>query len=164
MKILLKYIWREVFDYYANRSVDDLRLEIQQLFNRQGANFSINLTGKFISEYEFEMTPKWQFIMIRNYENEIAYLKGRIFQDKEQKTRATFTVRPNSIFLIFFFIFPIIGILVLSKSGQNYKDTLAAYLFIIAVPLIVLAFGYFAKQGIKNRFIATFNLRPYNEV
>jgi len=68
VKLLPKQIWKEEFYYYSNKSVAGLNSDIQQLFDKtKGWNFSVNLTGEFTSEFEFKITPKWQFAFIYSY-------------------------------------------------------------------------------------------------
>lgn len=163
MKLLPKQIWKEEFNYYSEKSVEGLKTEIQHLFdNTKTWDFSVNLTGKFTSDFEFKMTPKWQSVIIKNYEREAAYLNGKIFADEYNKTCVTFNVRPNSIVLFFIFIFPIFGIAALTSdnfNGDVVVSSIAGVVFTFVVPVIMLVFGYFAKQGIKNNFIKTFGLK-----
>lgn len=163
MRLLPKQIWKEEFQYYSDKSVDGLKSEIQQLFdNTRGLNSSVNLTGEFTSDFEFKMKPKWQFVVIKNFEREVSYLNGQIFSDEFKRTRVTFTVRPNSILLIFFFVFPLFGILALTTNnikGNTPEFLIVGLAFAFVVPALMLVFGHFAKQGIKNRFIKTFNLK-----
>lgn len=164
MRILPKQIWKEEFNYYSDKSVDELKADIQQLLNKtRGWDFSVNLVGEFTSEFEFEMTPKWQFVMISNYERNVSYLNGQIYSDELKRTRVTFSVRPNSISLIFSFLFPIFGILFLTTINTRSdieKNIIISLVFIFVVPAFMLSFGYFAKQQIKNRFVKTFSLKP----
>ena len=164
MRLLPKQIWKEEFYYYSDKSVDGLKSEIQQLFAKtKGWNFSVNLKGEFISDYEFKMTPKWQFAVIKSFEREVSYLNGQIFSDELNRTRVTFTVRPNSILLIFFFAFPLFGIFALTTNnikGDVNEARIVGAIFTFVVPTLMLLFGHLAKQGIKNRFIKTFDLRP----
>ncbi len=105
-----------------------------------------------------------KFVIIKNFEREISYLNGQIFPDEFQRTRVTFTVRPNSILLIFFFLFPTIGIFALTTeniNGDKNEVRIVGFVFTIVVPLLMLLVGHFAKQGIKNRFIKTFDLKPF---
>lgn len=122
----------------------------------------INLIGEFTSDFEFRMKPKWQSVVIQNFEREVSYLNGQIFSDEFKRTRVTFTVRPNSILLIFFFVFPLFGILALTTNnikGNTPEFLIVGLAFTFVVPALMLVFGHFAKQGIKNRFIKTFNLK-----
>jgi len=164
VRILPKQIWKEEFNYYSDKSVDGLKGEIQQLFDKtNGWNFSVNLTGKFISENEFKMTPKWQFAVIKSFERKVSYLNGHIYSDELNRTRVTFTVRPNSILLIFFFLFPLFEIFALTTDnikGDVNETRILGAIFTFVVPALMLLFGHLAKQGIKNRFIKTFDLRP----
>lgn len=141
-----------------------MRSEIQQLFDKtKGWNFSVNLTGEFVSDYEFKMTPKWQFAVIRSFEREVSYLNGQIFPDELKRTRVTFTVRPNSILLIFFFLFPVFGLFALTTNnlkGEIDEARIIGLVFTLGVPALMLLFGHFAKQELKNRFVKTFDLRP----
>lgn len=164
MRLLPKQIWKEEFNYFSDKSVDGLKTDIQQLFDKtKGWNFSVNLTGEFTSELEFKMTPKWQFAIIKNFEREVSYLKGQIFADEFKRTRVTFTVRPNSILLIFFILFPVFGIIALTTdniTGDINEARIVGLVFTLIAPALMLLFGHFAKQGIKNRFIKTFDLKP----
>ena len=124
------------------------------------------LTGEFTSDYEFKMTPKWQWVTIRSFEREISYLSGQIFSDQFKRTRVTFTVRPNSIVLIFFFIFPIFGIFAVTTGNINSdigEAGIVGLVFTFLVPALMLLFGHFAKQGIKKCFIKTIELNPIND-
>jgi hypothetical protein len=159
---LFRKIWKEEFNYYSDKSVDGLRMDIRKVLD-ESWDFSVNLTGKFASEYEFEMTPKFQLAIIKNFERDVSYLKGQIFGDLSKGTRVTFSVRPNSIFLIFSILFPLIGIFVLTvdtMDGSQDKSRSTALFFTFGVPVFMLLYGYFAKQAIKNRFIRTFDLKP----
>ena len=167
VRLLPKQILTEEFCYYSDKSIDELKTDIQNLFDKtKGWNFSVNLTGKFISEFEFKMTPKWQLITISNFERDISYLNGQLFSDKLKRTRVVFTVRPNSIFLIFFLIFPIIGTYIFineNTNGDNIDIKIAGLVFTLIVPAITLIIAHFAKQGIKNRFVETFDLKPFTQ-
>lgn len=167
MRLLPKQLWKEEFRYYSEKSVDGLKSDIQHLFEKsKDWNFSINLTGEFITEYEFKMTPNWQFVDIQNFERKVSYLKGQLFQDELKRTCVTFTVRPNSIFLIFFFLFPVFGILALTNintNGDTY-NIIAGLVFTLGLPVLMLIVGHYTKQALKNRFIKTFNLKPIEYV
>lgn len=164
MKFLPKQIWKEEFNYYSEKSVDGLKTDIQQLFDKtKGWNFSVNLTGEFTSEFEFKMTPKWQFAIIKSFERKVSYLNGQIHSDELKRTLVTFTVRPNSILLIFFFLFPMFGIFALTTDnikGDIQDARIVGLIFTFVIPALMLVFGHLAKQGIKNRFIKIFNLKP----
>ena len=166
MKLLPKQIRKEEFQYYSDKSVDDIKKDLHQLFEKtKGWNFSVNLTGEFTSDNEFNMTPKWQFVHIKGGETSVSYLHGKIFSDELKRTRITFSVKPNMIIVLFLFLFPIFGIFLLTTSnfkGDVTEGRIAGLVFTLVVPALMLAFGHHAKQGIKNRFIKTFDLKPLN--
>ena len=141
----------------------DITVEIKDLLKKtKGLNFSVNLAGTFTSHNEFAITPKWQFAIIRGAEREIAYLKGKIYQDNKGRTRASFTVRPNSIFPFFFFVFPVFGILMLTTNiSKSYDGEImaAGIIFTLLIPFVMLALGNSAKQKLKDRFVKTFDLK-----
>jgi len=167
MRLLPKPISKEEFDYVSDKSVDSLKSDIQQLFEKsKGWNFSINLTGEFTSDSEFKMIPKWQMAYIRGGESKIAYLNGQIFEDEHKRTRVKFTVRPNSMYPLFFFAFPLFMLLILINSDKGNNDIVnivgTSLMAFVVIPGTMLLFGHFAKQGLKDRFIKTFNLKPVN--
>ena len=43
-----------------------------------------------------------------------------------------------------------------SRQGEN-EILITRGVLLIVVPIVMLLFGHFSKQGIKNRFISTFN-------
>jgi hypothetical protein len=164
LKLIPKQILSEYYCYYSDRTVDDLKTEIQQLFDKtSGWNFSINLKGTFTAENEFKAMPKWQLVQIRGGEsNEIASITGKIFQNEFHQTEVDFKVSPNSIIPILFFIFPVIGILALThqKIGGDKNDAIIVGIcFTFLVPTLMLILGYQAKKGLKERFVDTFGLR-----
>jgi len=163
MEFIPKLIWKEAYNYYSDKSADELKTDIQQLLDKtRGWDFSVNLTGKFTSEFEFKMTPKWQFAIIRGFEQKTSYLEGQIFVDEFKRTRVTFSVRPNSTLLIFLFTFPMIGIFALTTGnmkGDQEEAKMVGLAFIFVVPVVMLLLGYFAKQDIKNCFVKTFDLK-----
>jgi hypothetical protein len=163
-KLLPKKIWKEEFQYYSEKSIEELKNQIQELFSvSQDKIGGVNLTGAFTSEFEFEMTPIWQLIRIRNFERSESYLKGRIFSDELNRTCVTFTVRPNSIFLMFTFLFPLFGLAVLTsdnvKSDKNDLK-IVGFVFTLLVPAIMLVSAHLANRRIKKTFVETFNLKP----
>lgn len=164
MNLLPKLLWKEEYNYYSDRSVNELRNDIQLLFNETDSQAaSVNLTGEFISDTEFRMTPKRQFLVIRNYEHETSYLDGQILLNELDKTQVTFTVRPNSIFAIFFFLFPVLGLLSLlfvNKGQPDRQSQFISLVFIVIAPVMMLGQSYYFKQSIRNRFIKKFNLKP----
>lgn len=155
MNILEKIIWKESLTCVSQQNPNKLKDQIEKVCL---VHKKINLTGKFISDNEFELTPRWQAINIRSYERELSFLKGKIYVDELNQTKVDFSVRPNSIFVIFFFIFPIVAIFIyFSNTNEDYL--LPVLIFGIIVPLICLGIGQISRNIIRDRFIETFNLK-----
>ena len=46
MLLIQKWLWKEKFHYYSDKSIDVFKAEISELItNTRGWNFSVNLTG-----------------------------------------------------------------------------------------------------------------------
>lgn len=64
---------------------------------------------------------------------------------------------------MFFFIGPLFGLLILTSDdikGDKTEAKIAGLLVTIITPVVMLIQAHFAKEGIKNRFIKTFDLKP----
>jgi hypothetical protein len=164
MNFIFKKLWKAEYIYQSDKSIDELKSEIQQLLKKtEGWNFSVNLTGYFVSEYEFKMTPKWSNLVIKGpIETQESYLKGRLYKHESNKTRITFTVRPNIIFLIFFFSSPIFGISILTykpSNGQQNDMLVFGLGLTFIIPFLMLIIGHYFQKTIKDRFVSTFDLK-----
>lgn len=159
MHIIPEALITSSYAYRSDKPLEELKAEIRQLLNdtKDWTN-SVNLCGSFTAEFEFEMTPRWQFAIIRSFEQKISYLDGKLLPDENGKACVVFSVRPNSIFSIFFFVFPLLGVLALMNSNQPNKVEIAT-LFIGIFPGLMLLVGYFGKKGLKDTFVDYFSLR-----
>lgn len=156
---LLQLIWKEKCCYYTEQSPEEIKTSIKRLIERnRGASYVVNLAGEFTSANEFTLTPKWQLAVIRNYERDLTYLKGKIYVDELHRTRVDFTVRPNSIFLIFMILFPFIGSIMLLATSKISNAPPIGIFYAFIVPVVLISLGFFAKRAIKNRFIEAFKL------
>ena len=160
IKDFLRLVWKEEHEYYSERSLNDLRNDIKITLRRSdGFDFSFNMKGDFISENQFEITPKWSFVHISNYERDLSYLKGELLADSNA-TKVRFSVRPNTVFLILAIGFFVLGLVTMIASKAIEGSSLIGGLVIsIVVPIVSLLMAYVSKQGIKNRFIRHFKLR-----
>ena len=163
-KIQVKLHIPKLNSYYSDKSVDELQADIQLLFNGEWG-FFVNLDGEFTSEHEFKMSPLVQAMPIRWLETQQSFLYGSIQQNEAKRTVVTFSVRANSIFTVFFFLFPLIGLATWNKDSTISADKIneVALTFIFFVPSLMMAISYFLKRAIKNRFINTFDLKPISK-
>lgn len=161
MQLLPKQLLTEEFSYYAEKPLDDLRDDMQQLFEKtRGLNFSINLTGTFTGSYAFEVKPKYQFGYINGFKRDAAYLAGKIALGENNHARVTILVRPNSMFIIVFFVSLVWGLYrLLFVHSYSASDIIADVVFILVIPFVTAVWAHLAKAGIKNRFVKVFGLK-----
>lgn len=162
MKLLPSQILSEKFEYRSDLSVNDFGFVLQWLFMEDIRYKGVNLKGTFVLQNTFEITPKHQPIHIRNFEREVSYVKGSFRSDYGNGTIVSFSVRPNSIFMIFFLVCIFIGsvstILVI-KNGFSRESIPFLLFFLLIFPLAICLFAKSAKKAIKNEFISVLNLK-----
>lgn len=144
----------ERLEYKSNLTTQDFKNKLDTIFNQGTFKFKYNLSGKFINNYEFKATDKWTIgVYIRSFENDPAYLKGKI-KETGDGLILNVTVRPNSIFSIFGFIFPIAGIFAMFATGfgSTSEDGLIAGLTFILIGLIFYPLGRFLRNRLRNKF------------
>jgi len=161
MQILPRQLLTEEFNYYAEKPVDDLRDDMQQLFEKtRGLNFYANFSGKFTSSYAFEVKPTYRPAYTSGFGKNTVYLVGKISQGDNNHARVTILVRPNAMFIIVFFVSLVWGLYTLAFVRKNgTADIIINLVFILLVPFIMVVWAYFAKKGIKDRFVKVFGLR-----
>jgi hypothetical protein len=144
----------ERLEYKSNLSTQDFKNKLDTIFNQGTFNYKYNLTGKFINDYEFKATDKWTIgLYIRSFENDPAYLKGKI-KATNSGIILNVTVRPNSIFSIFGFLFPIAGIFALFATGfgSTNEDGLIVGLAFVIIGLIFYPLGKFLRNRLRKKF------------
>lgn len=146
--------------YVVYDSIENVRDEIKSVINRKSLNFSRNLTGRFYSDTEFIATPKWSFAIIHWIETDLTYLKGKLANDLE-KTIIHVTVRPNSIFVILFYIFAALSfsqLVGISRIGND--DPVFRFLFFPLFVIIVTSLMIFSTNRLRVRFERHLRLTP----
>ena len=151
------------YSYFVYDSLENVRSEIDGAINRKWYDFSKNITGRFKDENTFSITHKWSFAIIRWIESDPAYLKGSLKQEGSSTIIET-TVRPNSLFVIFFYL--MIIFLLLSISGVNIFNVQSDIPFILIFPLFSIILFFLIKiytTGLRKRFERLLNLAPMQE-
>lgn len=161
MQLLPKQLLTEEFSYHAEKSLDELRDEMQQLFEKaRGFNFSVNLAGKFTSSYAFEVKPKYRPGYTSGFGKNTVYLAGKIRQGDNNHARVTLLVKPNAMFIIVFFVSLVWGLYrLLFVHSYSASDIIADVVFILVIPFVTAVWAHLAKAGIKNRFVKVFGLK-----
>ena len=147
------------YKYTVNDSIDNVRADIESITGRRWYDFSVNITGRFNDINSFKLTHKWSFAVIRWIENSPAYLSGTLSVD-HNKTVIDTTLRPNSGFVMFFYILTILflcelfGIDTFIQGPKTFK-----LLFFPFFNLILFGLMQMFTTGLKNRFERILHLR-----
>ncbi len=147
------------YRYSIVDSLENFRAEFDSITERKWHDFSPNITGRFIDANTFKLTHKWSLSYIRWIETRPAYLSGTI-SSKNNTTIIKCTLRPNSGFVIAFYIIAIlffcelIGIRTFVESSKYIKLLLFPFF-----NLILYGFMLFFTNGLRNRFERILNLR-----
>ena len=159
MKLIPKQLWKEDYLYSSDQTMDELKEDIENVFNKKWWQMGINLTGSFFAMYAFQMTPKWQLADFRNGSS-IAYLNGEIITH-ENRTLVRFTVRPNYTFTTLFFLAPLLMIIlfITGKVQTDRNSLLGEGTFFIVFPAVMYFACIISKSSLKNRFVQTFKLK-----
>ena len=137
--------------YRVNDSIENIRAEIESITNRRWHDFSSNITGRFKLDNSFILTHKWSFTIIKWLETDPAYLTGSLTRE-DDKVLITTSLRPNSLFVILFyllailFLFELVGIK--TFEGSNYYKLL---LFLL-LALVLFALIRMYTAGLRRRF------------
>lgn len=139
-------------EYQSKLSAHEFKSRLNNIFNEKG--YKYNLSGKFTSEKDFKAVDKWTIgIFIRSFENDPAYLKGKI-KDSKDGIVVDVIVRPNSIFPIFGLLFPLVGVyaLISTNFGKTDKDALGIGIAFVFFGLFCYPIGKYLRNRIRNKF------------
>lgn len=156
-----RQITSEFYKYTSSLSMDRFINAVDDLSNQK--NSIVSLVGKFNNDNEFEMTSKWK-VGPFTYCSSLyrpTIIKGYIFKNDNAQTQVNILVSPHSFVQLLFFVLPIFYAVIFFTIESSQKD-LEFYILIctsfILTPIILLLFGMFLKNRLKNRFIKYFNL------
>jgi len=170
-RILPKPVRTEAFTFYSKRSPEALVHNMQEVFDRtRGFVFTPNLTGEFVSAYEFNAQPKWSLLVINKANTGPAVrMKGEVsghgsgslveVELTAHWTLALFVLLPPAIALV--------GLIMVPKehlSGITPKDAGIAMTAILFIPMGALISAWLAKRLFKQNFVACFKLAPFRKV
>jgi len=156
----------ERINYKSNSSSQDFKRNLNNILNQGTFKFKYNLAGKFINDNEFKIIDKWTIgVYIRSFENDPAYLRGKIIE-KENGITVKVSVRPNSIFPLFGFLFPILGLFAIFTTGfgQENNEGLFVGLFFIVFGIIIFPIGRLLRNRLRNKFEQYLDLKRYGYV
>ncbi len=167
MKLLHKiynFIWTENRIYYSENPAHEILQNITRLNNLYD-NFGYNteLLGEIINNNQFILYSKWQFLVIRYFENKSVTIKCKI-KVEENKTYILTKIRPNSIFLLIILFIFYLGIdwLFEQNNLNNYKNIIFTLFLTILLTTSVILIINFIKSSIRQDFEKLFKLTEIN--
>lgn len=166
-KRLYKAFYYETFTYIVNAPKESVIQRLDLLFTEKSGLFKQpNLSGKFVDYPDtFFLTQKWWFGHIRNFEREPAILKGVISKISDTQTEIEISVRPNSIFLMFFiFLLPYGAFnLYRASSTKDLNSTLVGlWSIVFCFPILYLIAKGLTKK-LRTNFETYMGLKPATE-
>jgi len=148
------------FIQYTSSSAD-FRLELEKLFT--GRIEDANLSGKFITSDEFQITAKHQFGPFPA--TGMFYLptsiKGSFHKNSDGKTQINALISPNSLYQMSFLLLPI-AFLVIGLTVERDRVSIAFYplllAIIIAIPIVTAKLSGIFKKTLQDQFETHFKL------
>ena len=145
------------YEYRVSDPVDEVRNRIDDLANRKWYDFSSNIDARLRPEGGFIMNAKWTFSPIRWIETAPAYLTGTI-SEETGRTLIKTTVRPNSSFVIMFYLIAVLFFVELLGHKSIGGDRYLNLLIFAMLDLVFFAIMQFSKAALKRRFERLLNL------
>ena len=159
MHLLPKALTSNFFQYTSSSA--DFKLELEKLFTNR--NEDTNLSGKFITSDEFQITAKHQFGPFPA--TGMFYLpttiKGSFHKNSDGKTQINTLISPNSLYLMSFLLLPIV-FLVIGLTVERDRVSIAFYALLLAIIIAILIVttklsGLF-KKTLQDQFENYFKL------
>ena len=138
--------------YTVNDTVDNVQANIESITDRRWYDFSNNITGRLNKDGSFKLTHKWSFAVMGWIENSPAYLSGTLTVDNN-KTIIDTTLRPNSAFVMFFYILTVLFVCELLEIDTFIQGPKTfKLLFFPFFNLILFGLMKMFTTGLRNRF------------
>ena len=146
------------YKYTKYDSIENVREEIKSITKRKWYDSSDNIAGKLKEDNSFQFTHKWSFSFIRWIENSSAYINGQI-KSEDNKTTIQIRLRPNSSFVLTFYILVIIFFYNLFQpNALTDEDAIIKLLFIAFFNLLLYAMMMAFTSGLRKNFERALNL------
>lgn len=147
--------------FYSQKSIADIKTELQSLFDNKWYDFSINLTGAFTSDNEFQITKKISLSFSKSGSSASTKLKCKLYTDKD-KTVVEIIVKPNPQLYVWTIIPPLFALLMLNSvifhSTNNLIVALSLITILFIFPFAARFYGQAAKNELKKTFVDAFKL------
>jgi hypothetical protein len=162
MKFIPRHLISEKYTFYSEKTVADFKAELQSLFNNKWYDFSINLTGDFTSDDEFQITKKVSLSSSKYGSSGSTKLKCKMYQS-DDKTFVDIIVKPNPQLYVWTIIPPLFALLMLYSVILHPTNDLTAVIiviiFLFILPFATRFYGQAIKVELKNTFVDAFKLK-----
>jgi hypothetical protein len=161
MKFIPRHLISEKYTFYSQKSVANLKAELQSLFDNKWYDFSTNLTGDFTADNEFNVTKKVSLSFSKSGSSGSTKLKCKIYPNAD-KAFIEIIVKPNPQLYVWTIIPPLLASWMLYSVMLHSANDLTAAIIIIAflfiIPITVRFYGQALKTELKNTFVDAFKL------
>ena len=161
MKFIPQYLRTDCYTYSTQKSASELKSDLNALFENKWYDFSVNLSGEFINQNEFQVTKKISFVFSKNGSMGSTNLKCKLYTDNK-KTLIDIAVKPSPQLYVWTIIPPLFALLMLYSIIMHSTNDLTIGIIIIAIlfmlPVAARFYGQAAKNELKNTFVDTFKL------
>ncbi len=162
MKFIPRHLKTDKYIFHSSKSIVDFKSELQTLFDNKWYDFSINLTGGFTSESEFQITKKISLVSSKSGSSGSTKLKCKIYSDAE-KTIVDITVKPNPQLYVWTIIPPLFALLLLYSiifhpTNDLIEVIVGIFILFFILPIGARYYGQAAKNELKDTFVDVFKL------
>ncbi len=145
-----------VLKFRKQDTVANIKLNIADYFHKtfQSNDKTIQFSGAFTSEYEFEIRSKWEMIFSIKRNAKPASVTGRIIQLDEQWTEIKITRRIKSTFTLFNSILLLAGtiLIITSFTESNFKlfYLFAGFFLVFVFGILVIAQNMLLRSAVSD--------------
>ena len=161
MKFIPRHLISEKYTFYSQKPIAETKADLQSLFDNKWYDFSINLTGEYTSNNEFEITKKVFVSFSKSGSSGSAKLKCKIYADTNRIV-VDIIVKPNPQLYVWTIIPPLFAILMLYSIIRHSTNDLTIAIVIIIIlfllPFAARFYGQASKEELKKNFVDVFML------
>ncbi len=155
----MNLLFTRKYKYTKYDSIENVREEIKSITKRKWYDSTHNIGGKLNEDNSFQFTHKWSFSFIRWFENSSAYINGHL-KNEDNKTTIQIKLRPNSSFVLTFYILIIFFFYTLFQpNALSEEDSIMKLVFIALFSLLLYTISMVFSTGLRKNFERALHLR-----
>ena len=165
MHLFPKQIMDETITYFSTSEISTVKEHAKLIFaERKTLRDSLYLTGRFISEDQFEL--KQYSLGLGSFSTySKANLKVHLYKNEQGLTQFNLTVSPNSAYPTLFVLTPVLFIYILFAFPSDLRGIIfyitIAVLAILTL-IILLLLSKVSKNNLLNKCVKLFSLQVLN--